>query len=423
MERMLLIPADAGSPPPEALAGVGAHYRISCPDEVFDFVMTLFSSFHHARSRRLLAAPLSALSSLLLVAVSIPGCSRGGEAASSGGGAGAGGGPPAVPVTVAVVQPTTVEESTEYIATVKALQSTSVRPQVEGHIVRIFVKSGDRVRRGTPLVQIDPARQQASLTTQEASVDAREADVAFARQQYERLRDLFAQKVVSKAELDQAETAMKTAEAGLAETRAQVREERVQLQYFHLVAPTSGMIGDIPVRVGDRVGTDTQITTIDSNDVLEILVPIPSERAAALRPGLRLEVLGPDGQVISETTATFISPRVDPETQAVLVKGTVRNTGGHLRSQQFLRTRVIWASREGLTVPVLAVARISGQTFVFVAEQQDGREVARQRPVKLGAIVGDSYAVVGGIEAGDRVVVSGAQKLGDGVPIAVQAAT
>jgi multidrug efflux pump subunit AcrA (membrane-fusion protein) len=108
---------------------------------------------------------------------------------------------------------------------------------------------------------------------------------------------------------------------------------------------------------------------------------------------------------------------VETSTQSVLVKSLVKNPGGQLRSNQFVRTRVIWASRPGLTVPVLAVTRVSGQSFVFVAEQQDSRLVARQRPVKLGPIVGDSYAVLEGLKAGDRVIVSGVQKLGDGAPV------
>jgi RND family efflux transporter MFP subunit len=318
---------------------------------------------------------------------------------------------------VSVVQLSQVEESTEYVASLKAVQSTSIRPQVEGYIVQIAVKSGDRVTRGTLLFAIDQARQQASVATQEASVSAREADLAYARQQFQRLNDLFAQKVVSKAELDQAETAMKTAESALASAKAMVSEQRVQLRYYRVLAPATGVVGDIPVRVGDRVGSDTDLTTIDSNDRLEVLIPVPGERSSDLRQGLALQVLGSDGQIVAQTTATFISPRVDTGTQSVLVKGIVSNPGGQLRSQQLVKVRVIWGSRQGLTVPVLAVTRLSGQPFVFVAEDQNGHPVARQRAVKLGPIVGNAYSVLEGIKAGERVVVSGVQKLGDGVPI------
>jgi RND family efflux transporter MFP subunit len=318
---------------------------------------------------------------------------------------------------VALVQPRQVEDSTEYVATLKALQSTSVRPQVEGYIVRISVKSGQRVQQGTPLLEIDQARQQATVATQEASVSAREADLAYARQQYQRLEDLYGQRVVSKAELDQAQTAVKTAESALASALAQVSEQRVQLRYYRVDAPASGIIGDVPVRVGDRVNSDTELTTIDGNDQLEVLLPIPSERSPDLRLGLALQLLSATNEVITQTSVTFISPRVDVGTQSVLVKGVVKNPGGQLRSQQFVRTRVIWGTSEGITIPVLAVTRISGQPFVFVAEDQKGQQVARQRTVRLGPIVGNDYAVLEGVKAGERIVVSGVQKLADGVPI------
>jgi RND family efflux transporter MFP subunit len=323
-----------------------------------------------------------------------------------------------MPVEVSVVEPTDVEEANEYVATLRALRSTSIRPEVEGQLTRIFVQSGDRVRPGTPLLQINPDRQRAAVASQEAQLQAREADVTYARQQFKRLEELFAQKVVSRAELDQADTALKTAEASLDAMRAQVREGQVELRYYQVNAPTAGMVGHVPVRVGDRVTRDTELTTIDDNDRLEVLVPVPSERSLDLKPGLPLELLAQDGQPLAQTTVTFISPRVDPATQSILVKGIVQNANGRLRSQQFVRTRLVWTSRKGLTVPVLAVSRISGQTFVFVAEQQGEQQVARQRPVKLGPITGNAYTVLDGLQAGDRVVVSGVQKLGDGAPIA-----
>jgi len=323
-------------------------------------------------------------------------------------------------VTVKTVEPGPVSDTSEYIATLKAVRSTSVRPQVEGYIVAISAKSGDRVTPGTVLFRIDPARQQATVASQEASVAAREADLTYARQQFDRMKNLFDQRVVSKAELDQAETALKTAESALAAIKAQVHEQNVELAYYVVRAPTPGMVGDVPVRVGDRVTRDTELTTVDSNDQLEVLLPVPAERSTELRTGLPLELIGQDGTILERTQATFVSPRVDPDTQSVLVKAIVRNPSGTLRSQQFVRTRVIWTSRQGITVPVLAVTRISGQPFVFVAEPQAGGLVARQRPVKLGPIDGEAYAVTEGLQSGDRVIISGVQKLADGAPIAAQ---
>lgn len=329
----------------------------------------------------------------------------------------AGQGPPPTVVELTTLQPTEVSETSEFVATLKALRSTEIRPEVEGYITRILVTSGDRVQAGTPLVQIDQRRQAASVSSQESAIAAREADVAYARQQADRLRGLYAERVVSKEEVDRAETALKTAEADLASLQARLREQRVQLQYFQVLAPTAGMIGDIPVRVGDRVTASTMLTTLDQNDTLELLLPIPVERAPDLRAGLPVEILDVGGRVVAGTTITFVSPRAEAQTQSVLAKGLVRNESGLLRSSQYVRTRVRWKTSQGLVVPVLSVLRVNDQSFAFVAESQQGGLVARQRPIKVGQIVGDNYTVLGGLKPGERIVVSGVQRLINGAPI------
>jgi len=133
---------------------------------------------------------------------------------------------------------------------------------------------------------------------------------------------------------------------------------------------------------------------------------------------LPIQLLSSDSQPLAKTTVGFISPHVDDQTQSVLVKGTVRNPEGTLRSSQFVRARIIWKKTNGIVVPVTAVLRINGQYFVFVAEEANGKVVARQRPVKLGTIVGNDYAVLDGLKPNERVIVSGVQKLADGAPIA-----
>ncbi len=327
-------------------------------------------------------------------------------------------GPPPATVAVEVLERTDVRETTDYIGTLRSLRSTTIQPQVAGHVTRIHVTAGQQVAVGAPLVQIDPDRQRAAVDTVEASVAAREADVDLARRNVDRLRSLLAERVVSQAEVDQAEASLKTSEAAVAAARAQLREGEVQLRYFQVVAPTAGTVGDVPIRVGDRVTTDTMLTTIDRVDRLELNVQVPSQRAGDLQRGLTIQVLDDAGRPLVDTEASFISPRVDEATQSVLVKAIVGNPGT-LRSNQFVRARLVWATRPGLLVPVLAVLRLNGQPFVFVAEDDGGRLVARQRPVTLGAITGDAYVVEAGLEPGQRVVVSGVQRLGDGAPIAL----
>jgi RND family efflux transporter MFP subunit len=342
-------------------------------------------------------------------------------ASACGGGQAGQGAPPAFPPTqvkLVDARMTPLEDATEYVASLKSLRSTTIKPQIDGQITQIFVKSGDRVAEGARLMQIDPQRQQAAVSSQEAERAAREANVAYARQQQQRADELFAAGAISRQELEQSETALRTAEANLRALSAQVQQQQVQLRYFTVTAPTSGIVGDVPVRVGNQVSPQTMLTTIDQNETLELNLNVPVERAGALRTGLPLQLLGNEGdETIATTVVDFISPRVDDQTQSVLVKAQVRNPDAKLRSSQYVRARVIWNTAEGLVVPVTAVLRISGQFFAFVAEDAGGKLVAKQRAIKVGQISGNNYPVLAGIKPGERVVTSGAQKLADGAPI------
>jgi len=325
---------------------------------------------------------------------------------------------PPTPVTLATAETRPIEETTEYVATLKSLRSTTIQPQIDGQITQILVKSGDRVRQGAPLMQIDPRRQQAAVSSQEAERAAREAAVAFARQQAQRTRDLYAAGAISKQEQERAETELRTAEANLKALQAQVQQQEVQLRYFTITAPTAGVVGDVPVRVGHVVTPQTVLTTIDQNETLEVYVSVPIERAPALKNGLPIQILSSDGDDTLATSAVnFISPHVDDQTQSILVKGQVRNPAGTLRAMQYVRARVVWKMSQGLLIPVTAVLRVSGQFFAFVAEDAGGKLVAKQRAIKVGPITGDNYPVLDGLKAGERIVTSGTMKLADGAPI------
>jgi RND family efflux transporter MFP subunit len=336
------------------------------------------------------------------------GCSRGQQA-----------GPqqmPALPVGVEVLAPKPVTISSEFVAVLKSRRSTEIRPQVEGIITQIFVKSGDTVTSGRPLLQIDPAKQQATVQSEEAGRVAQEAAVHYAEQQFERAKQLLGVGAISQQEYDQAESALRTAKATWAVTDARVRENQVQLRYFRVTAPTAGIVGDIPVRVGDRVQTETVLTTIDQNAGLEVYVQVPIERAQDIKPGLRVRLLDTQGQTQVDSTIDFVSPQVDDRTQSILAKAPVP-TGKGFRNDQFVRAQVIWRQEPGLTIPAVAVTRINGEYFAFVAEPAEKGFVARQRSVKLGDLVGNNYVVVAGLKAGDRLIVSGVQKIGEGAPV------
>lgn len=323
-------------------------------------------------------------------------------------------------MTVAVAEHP-VPQTSEFVATVRSLRSATIQPEVEGFVRRIFVNAGDRVTAGQPLVQIDPDKQQATVATSETQRIAREADLAFAKQQLARMQKLFEAGAVSRAELEQAENTYKVAEAQLAAIGSQIRESEVQLRYYRVTAPSSGIVGDISIRVGDRVTPSTVITTVDQMGGLEAYLNVPLERSADLRPGLAVELLDPEGTVIASNPITFIAPRADDDTQSVLVKSTLRHVPPSIRILQHLRARIVWSTEPRITVPVVAVNRVSGQYFVFVAEKGANGVVARQKPIMVGEVIGDDYLVRGGLKAGDVVIVSNLQKLGDGAPVKPEA--
>jgi RND family efflux transporter MFP subunit len=330
---------------------------------------------------------------------------------------GAQGAPPPAAVKILTLEQRPIEQASEFIATLQSLRTTTVQPEVEGIITQILVKSGDRVRAGAPLIQINAEKQIAAVRSTEADRAGTQADVEYWRQQVKRMESLVTAGAISRQEFDQAQNSLRTAEARLAALEAQVSQGRVELEFYRVNAAQDGVIGDIPVRRGDRVTTSTVLTTITENQALEAYIEVPLDRAPELRIGLPVQLLDGEGKVIATNSISFIAPRVDSSTQSVLVKSQLRDAPPSARVQQFIKARIVWRSQPGVSVPVVAVTRLSGQYFCFVAEPQGGGLVARQRPIQVGEVIGEDYVVTSGLKAGERVIVTGIQKLGDGAPV------
>jgi RND family efflux transporter MFP subunit len=253
---------------------------------------------------------------------------------------------PAIPVKIQIAQSVPISDITEYVATLKSRDAAVIMPQVEGQITDISVHSGDRVSPGSVLMQIDPTKQQATVNSQENGRAAQEANLAYAQQQYNRISALAAAGVVSKQDLDQAKSALDTAQAQLKSLDAQVQEQRVQLHYYRVTAPSTGIVGDIPVHVGDRVTTTTMLTSVDKPGSLEAYVYIPVERSPQLKMNMPVQIVDGSGQVMADSRITFISPQVDNTTQTVLIKSRIANNEDRLRNLQFIRARVIWGMHQ-----------------------------------------------------------------------------
>jgi RND family efflux transporter MFP subunit len=208
------------------------------------------------------------------------------------------------------------------------------------------------------------------------------------------------------------------AEAEVAAAIAEVESYRARLNNAEVLAPFSGVIGDVPLKVGDFANKGDTITTLTENQELELRLPIPMEKQSELQLGLSVEVTDAEGQSLGSGRITFISPTVS-DSQTVLAKTTIDNRQRELQSGQFVRARVIWDRRQSVVVPMTAVNFLGQERFVFVALGEGEEQKATKVPVKLGLIKGDRAEIVGGLQGGEKLIVSGIQRLKDGDDIKV----
>jgi RND family efflux transporter MFP subunit len=373
---------------------------------------------------------------------------------------------PVVPVKMTTLAASPIDEYSEYIATIRSRRSVEVRPQVEGYVARILVKPGEVVIDGAQLIQIDPKRQQATtssalaasgiasaeversratLSQLEAARAGRQAALKLAEEDHRRATELRKSGAIAAQAEDQATATLEgaraelaandrqiaaqragiqSAEKSLVQTQASAQAQSVELQYYRVGAPFAGTVGDVPVKVGDLVNPATLITTIDDPTApLEALVSVPVEDARRLHTGLTAKVVDPSATnaLLDEGKVAFVSPRIDPSTQSILVKVDLNGSGSGddkqttLRAQQFLRARIVWSSEPGIRIPLTSITRLNGQTFAFVVK--DGG-TALQSPIKVGDVSGNDVIVKEGLKAGDVIVSSGIQKIRNGSKVA-----
>jgi RND family efflux transporter MFP subunit len=322
-----------------------------------------------------------------------------------------------MPVQVAPVSLSPVPNSDTYVATIKSRRSATMQPQVDGNLVNIFVKSGDLVKAGQVLMRIDPLKQMATVQSQQGTQAQKKALYDYTKIQVERQRGLYEAGVVSRDAYDQAVQAYENAKADYESNAALTDTQKQQLAYYDIRAPFTGIVGDVPVHLGDYVSATTVLTTVDENADLEAYIYIPTERAGLVRRGLPVEILDSTGNTLVKSKISFLSPQVDNGLQSILAKAEIPRSAEILRNQQLVRARVTWSTAPAPVVPVLAVSLVGGQTFVFLAAPKGDGYIAHQVPVKLGDTVGNTYPVISGLKPGDKVITSGLQFLQEGAPV------
>ncbi|MGB0560820.1 MAG: efflux RND transporter periplasmic adaptor subunit [Spirulinaceae cyanobacterium] len=293
----------------------------------------------------------------------------------------------------------------------------------------LAARSADAELAYTDYARIDFLVDEGALPPQRRDQAKRDREVAIAN-----LRSLQQQVAAAEANVYEANANFRSAQAELAEAQAgfnQARAEQdraqAQLQDTTIRAPFAGVVGDIPVRVGGVVTDSDTLTTLTQNSALSLRISVPTEKAPELQRGQFVELVTEQGNILNTGQISFIDPNIEPSRQTILAKATFTNGDNLLRNGQFVRARLIWRTEPGLLIPPVAITRLAGEPFVFVAEPPGPDDevppevefVARQRPVKLGKLQDNRYQVISGLEPGDQIVTAGVPNLTNGTPLMV----
>jgi RND family efflux transporter MFP subunit len=370
---------------------------------------------------------------------------------------------PVVPVQAELLQSGTIKNSSEFVGNLEAVENVEVRPQIQGRIEQILVSAGQEVGAGQSLMVLRPDQTvpqlegslagidvaignrdnalkaldvaKAQLATAKATLDLDTVNVERAQQLVEAgaLGQIRLDEALNKQEASRnnviaaqesvaaAEVQVQQAEAAIRQAQAQADASRVSVEFKDVVTPIAGVVDNLPVKLGDFVNIGQPVAKVTQLESMFLNIQVPANRSPQLRTGLTVELLDPNTKAqLTTGSLTFVAPTVDPQAQTILVKAQFRNPEGQLRDGQYVSARIVWGTQPGILIPTTAITRVGGQSFVYVIDDEPneaGQDVVRLNPVDLGDIQDNTYQVLSGLEAGDRIAVSNILRLRDGVPV------
>jgi membrane fusion protein (multidrug efflux system) len=344
--------------------------------------------------------------------------------------------PPPPQVNVVVAEARTAENIVELPGRVQAVRIAQVRARVDGIVQRRLYNEGSDVKAGQVLFLIDPQQLSASLSAVQASLTRAEATAANAAQDVDRYKGLVEEQAISKQEYDAAVARLRTAQADVAQTRAQLESAKLNLGYTSVVAPISGRAGRAQVTEGALVSaaSATLLTTIEQFDPVYVNFSQSSASLLAIRrdiaagvytvPALnRIDValVLEDGSDYPHAGhLNFLDLSIDQATGTVASRAEIPNPNQQLLPGQFVRARIKAGVRpHEILIPQRAVKVLSQGASVMIV---DDKGMAQTRAVKVGALVGDSWEITEGLKGGERVIVDGLQKVHAGAPVTVSIA-
>ena len=352
-----------------------------------------------------------------------------GPPGAPGGPGGPGGGQP-VTVSVSPVLKGAFPVQVRAVGNVTPYNTVTVVPQVEGRLLRVHFREGDRVKAGDLLAELDARALEASLAEARATQAQNQAELKNAQADLARYQRLFRQDSVARQQLDTQQALVRQLQARSAADQAKVDSARVQLGYTKIHAPVSGRLGLIKTNVGAMIGPSTTdgLVSIVQVDPISVVFGVPEVQLQSLRDAMAqqdmsggLEVQAWDrteSRLLATGRLTTLDNQIDTTTGALRVRARFDNPGEQLFPNQFVNVRLTLQTLPGaLSVPVDVVQFGNQGNYVYVV--RDGK--AHIQTVKLGASASDRVQVVDGLQAGEQVVLEGMDSLRDGSRVKIVA--
>jgi len=336
------------------------------------------------------------------------------------------GAPPAVPVHILKVEPKSVPIAFDLVGQVEGSKQVEVRARVSGILVKQFYREGDPVKEGAPLFEIDRAPFEVALAQAKAQHAQATAQVAQTQREETRLKPLVADRAVSRKEYDDSISARQLAEASLQQASAAVRQAELNLSYTSVVAPVSGISGRAEHSIGTLITTDAAgslLTTVNQLSPIWVrfslaqtdLAKLPSGRVGRASP-VDMQLVLPGGALYPlKGRLNFAATAIDTRLGTQQLRAEFDNPHEELLPGQFVTVRITAGQRDNVfLVPQAAVVQTEKTSLVYAI---DAEGKAQARPVKTGDWVGADWAIMSGLNAGDRVIVDNLLKVRPGVAV------
>ena len=348
------------------------------------------------------------------------------DPAQQGGRGGRGGGPERPPVRVVQAETRSIAVALKALGTVTPVNTVVVRSRLDGELVRVHFKEGQRVKAGEILAEIDPRTYEVALAQAEAQRSENQARLANARADLQNFRSLFERQLIPRQQLATQESLVKQVEGSVQSNDAQVNNAKLQLSFTKIVAPISGRLGLRQVDVGNlvRSGDANGIVVIAQMQPISVLFTVPEVDLPAVLDALRANNSPAveawdraETTLLARGTLRTVDNQIDTTTGTIRLRAIFENTDEKLFPNQFVNINLKLSTvRAATVVPAATIQRASFGTFVYVIKP-DGKATIRK--VTLGVAEGERVAITEGVAPGERIVLEGVDALEEGAAVEI----